>query len=366
MRKVLLAAAATLLAGAASGAPVSVTKATDVESDALVRLPMRVVGRVARDGAMLRRQWPGTYFQTAFRGRRAFLRIGAGEVALRVSVDGSAGIPLVRPAPGLYRVGGLVGGEHRLRVDVASESQAEPTEFGGFFAARGTSAAALPQVRRRIEFIGDSHTVGYGNSAPKQDCSQAEVWETTDGTRGIAPLVSARYGADYRVNAISGRGIVRNYGGFAADTLPQAYPHALLDNGVEADEAGWRPQVIVIALGTNDFSTPLQPGERWTTRDQLHADYENTYVAFLKSLRRRNPKAIIVLWATDLADGEIAAEESRVARRMQGEGDARIRFVLVPHLGFTGCHSHPGLADDRTIAAAIAGMIDREPGVWRR
>ena len=36
--------------------------------------------------------------------------------------------------------------------------------------------------------------------------------------------------------------------------------------------------------GTNDFSTPLNPGERWKTREALHPDCETTCVRFLHAL----------------------------------------------------------------------------------
>ncbi|WP_343527684.1 GDSL-type esterase/lipase family protein [Sphingomonas sp.] len=172
-----------------------------------------------------------------------------------------------------------------MRLEVASESRAEPTTFGGFFADAGTRTASVTPRTRTIEFIGDSHTVGYGNTATKTDCTQDEVWTTTDTSRAFGPTLAHRYGADYQVNAISGRGVVRNYNGFAADTLPQAYPFTLFDKRMRADEPGWRPQVIVIALGTNDFTTPLHSGETWATRDALHADFETTYVHFVQGLR---------------------------------------------------------------------------------
>src|SRR5690606_30683980 len=73
-------------------------------------LPARTVGRVAPavgEGAGgLRRQWPGTYFETAFDGGTAAFHVGPGDVHLRVRIDDTE-IALERPGPGLYRVSGL-------------------------------------------------------------------------------------------------------------------------------------------------------------------------------------------------------------------------------------------------------------------
>ncbi|MEG8054995.1 hypothetical protein QP185_20420 [Sphingomonas aerolata] len=106
-------------------------------------------GRVARTAEGYTRQWPGTYFEAAFRGTSALLKIGAGDVILRVSVDGAPVAKLVKPRSGLYRVAGLTNGRHTIRVDVASESQAAPTAFGGFYAGAETGTLPAPPARAR-------------------------------------------------------------------------------------------------------------------------------------------------------------------------------------------------------------------------
>jgi len=333
-------------------------------------LPVNVGGRalpVPEEGATgYRRQWPGTYFETGFSGTNVVLRVGAGDVSLRLRVDGGQPLPLVKPAAGYYRLTGLAPGPHRLRVDVVSESQAGPTLFGGFYAAPGTAPLVLSTSGRQIEFIGDSHTVGYGNTSAKRDCSQDEVWATTDTSQGVAPITASHYGASYQVNAISGRGIVRNYNGFAADTLPQAYPYVLFDKAARApDGGGWKPQLIVIALGTNDFTTPLNPGEKWKTRDALHADFEATYVRFVRDLRARNPHAFFLLWATDMANGEIEGEVGKVTEALHRAGERRVAFVPIHGLALSACHMHPSVADDHVIAAALTGFVDAHPEIWR-
>jgi lysophospholipase L1-like esterase len=335
------------------------------DAGSLQRLPVRVVGRAVREGDTYHRQWPGTYLESAFAGPSALFTVGAGDVSLRLSVDGAPLPPLVHPTPQLYRVSGLGAGRHRLRIEVVSESQAGETVLGPVWSDGAARPAPLSAPARQIEFIGDSHTVGYGNTSAKGDCTQAEVWATTDTTQGIPGQLARRYGADREVNAISGRGVVRNYDGFAADTLPQAYPFALLDHRAPAAEQGWHPQLIVMALGTNDFSTALKSGERWADRAALHRDFEDSYAAFIAGLRRRNPNAFILLWATDLAGGEIVQEAGRVANRLRAAGDQRLAFVPITGLAFSGCHGHPSVADDGRVADAVARVVDAHPDIWR-
>jgi lysophospholipase L1-like esterase len=324
-------------------------------------LPAQVHGRaVAQPDGSLLRQWPGTYFEAAFAGEAAYFHVGDGDVTLRVAVDGGEPVALVKPAPGLYRVGGLGRGEHHLRLTVASESQGGPTAFGGFLAEAGTRPVAVERRSRQIEFIGDSHTVGYGNTSLRQACTTDEVWATTDTSVGVPALVAARFGADYEAQAISGRGVVRNYGGLAADTLPQAYPFALLEHGRRADDAGWHPQAIAIALGTNDFSTPLQPGEPWTTREQLRTAYEDGFVAFVEALRRRQPQAYVVIWIAAADGSEVQSAVAGVAARLRAAGLERLGFVPVTGLAMSGCHHHPSVADDRRIAEALTRHLQAQ------
>jgi lysophospholipase L1-like esterase len=210
----------------------------------------------------------------------------------------------------------------------------------------------------KIEFIGDSHTVGYGNTSASRDCTGDEVWATTDNSRAFGARIAAHYDADYQINAISGRGIVRNYNGGGGDPLPVAYPFALFEHDQPYDGARWHPQIIVIALGTNDFSTPLKRGEKWATREELRADYEATYVKFVEDLRVRSPRAFIIIWAVGKAEDEILQEAGKVVARLQAQGEERITFIPIEGLEMTGCHWHPSVADDAAIAERLIRVID--------
>jgi lysophospholipase L1-like esterase len=352
-----------LAAGAATATAAPRIERVDTPR-ALTAFTTHVNGRTWIDNQGLHYQWPGVYFETAFEGDSAFITLGPGKVILHVLVDGARVGTLVQPEPGTYRIADLAPGRHTLRIDVASESQAGPNTFRGIAHAAGSKPAPLAQRSRRIEFIGDSHTVGYGNTSKVRECSDDEVWRTTDNTQAFGPLTARHYGADYRINAISGRGVVRNYNGFAADTLPAAYPYALFDRSAAAPDSGWEPQVVVIALGTNDLSTALNAGERWKTRAELHADYQAGYVKFVQSLRARYPGAHFVLWATDGANGEIQGEVRKVVGQLQAAGERRVSFMPVSGLTLGGCHYHPSVADSQVISRELIKLIDAQPDVW--
>lgn len=364
---------AMMLAGTvAYAAEPSVSRVESVPD--LKPLSMTAVGRMMKDPssdgaageAMLQAQWPGAYFEAAFQGTEVYFRVGKAHEILHVSVDGGPAVKVIDPGPGEYRIAGLANKQHVVRVAVVTESQSAPNEFGGFGLPKRERALPPPPMRlRQIEFVGDSHTVGYGNTSATQTCTNDEVWATTDTSQTFGPLVAAHYNADFQVNAISGHGVVRNYNGSAGDPVPVAYPYVLLDKKQTYNDAAWQPQVVVISLGTNDFSTPLHDGEPWKTREELHADYDKTYVRFLQRLRARDPKALIVLWATEMANGEIESEVKKVADEAHALGDTRVVFAPVDGLTFSGCHSHPSVADDRVIAEVLEKAIDGTEDVWQ-
>ncbi len=341
---------------------------------ALHPLPFYAGGRMRVDedstlrdfgGRRLVYQWPGTYFIARFQGSEAYFQLGSGKQLLYLRIDDQDASPLIQPEAGVYRISGLSAGNHTVRIQVVSESQDHTISFDGFALPATGVALPAPHQNRQIEFIGDSHTVGYGNISATRTCSKDELWAATDNSKAFGPLTAAHYGADYQVNAISGHGIVRNYDGSPGDPVPIAYPYTLLDKAKLYSDPLWHPQVIVIALGTNAFATPLHASERWKSRDELHADYEATYVRFVESIRMRNPHPLLILWATDGSSGEIQAEVQKVVSTLKRNGETRIAFIPMNGLSMTGCHWHPSVKDDESISNRLINLIDQHPEVWQ-
>ena len=356
--------AGTLLAGAANaGTPVGHA------------LPLHIGGRVAPVGVDPAQgyvhQWPGTYFEARFKGKEISLRLNDKANILNVYVDGQKVQTINRPGEGDIVLGPFADTEHTIRIEKLTESAWTSAQFTGLFVADAANVRPAPEASaRRIEFIGDSYTVGYGNTSPTRTCPGDQVWATTNTQRAFGPVTAKHFQADYRVNAISGRGIVRNYNGGEGLHLPQAYPNAInlagpgLSLTVSPSSDDWNPQVVVIGLGTNDFTTPLHGGEVWTTRDELHSDYEQTYVAFVQSLRAKYPGAYFVLMATDQANGEIQSEVKKVLAALRASGESRIDFLPMNGLTFGGCDWHPTTADDAQVANSLIAFIEAKPEIW--
>lgn len=314
-------------------------------------LPLNIGGRVApAPNGAYDFGWPGVYFEGRFTGPSVEVAVDTGVEHLAVSVDGVRKAELLKSGETRLKLNRLGPGEHVVRLDKLTESQTGSARFEGFFVGREGRALPAPARPRRIEFIGDSHTVGYGVRSASQDCTEQQVHDLTDTSLSFAPILAARLDADYRIEAFSGRGVVRNYNGLApGEALPALFPRLIPGQGEPRIAANdpWKPDVVVIGLGTNDFSTTLHPGEAWADEAALRRDYRDSYVAFIEGLKASRPGARFFLIQGDTFLDDVA----EVARR------AGATAVRITGMDSGACHHHPSVADQRMMADKLEAAI---------
>lgn len=308
-------------------------------------------------------QWPGVYFEAAFKGAEVYFNISNSQDRLKVTVDGKAVGVLKKPKPGQYHIGDLGDGPHRIRIERLSENTGAPSVFTGFAVPPTETPTAPPARTRQIEFIGDSLTLGFGDTSDKIDCTQDDIWATTDTSQAFGPLTAKALKADYQINAMSGRGLVRNFDGvLPGATVPAMYPFTLFDQSVPAATTDWQPQVVVIGLGTNDFATPVHAGEAWADDGALKTAYETAYVAFVKSLRVKYPQAFFVLVSYDGAT--VQAEVARVVSALNTAGETRVAPLAMSGFAATGCAGHLTTDDHKKAAKALQDLLVAHPEIW--
>lgn len=152
---------------------------------------------------------------------------------------------------------------------------------------------------RKIEFIGDSITCGYGVD---DEVAEHHFSTTTeDVTRAYAYRTAEMLDADYSMVSISGYGIISGYTAtgeekVTAQQLPKFYEKLGFSYGtyqkkiaatIKWDFSAFVPDLIVINLGTNDDSYTLNDPDR-------REEYRAAYVEFLKVVRKNNPDAKIL------------------------------------------------------------------------
>jgi lysophospholipase L1-like esterase len=328
-------------------------------------LPVHVGGRtIANSDGSLSFGWPAVYVEGRFHGTAVSVSLETTDDRLQLLVDGAEKALLIQPGSTSLTIAGLAPGDHVVRLEKVTESQTGGSRFVGFYPAEGSTPLPPPPAHaRQIEFIGDSYTVGYGNTSRSKTCTTQEVHDTTDSTQGIGPTLARAVGADYRIQAYSGFGVVRNYNGTApGQSMVLLYPRLKPDDPthLETDTAAWKPQIIVVNLGTNDFSTPVHAGEAWKDGDALRADYRAKYVAFAQGLMAKQPQAHLILMGSDLFYDQV----QQIAATLNRNARNPVTTLHFGGLDMDGCHSHPSVKDDRTVAASLQALLDLHPDLW--
>ncbi|MBO4321898.1 MAG: hypothetical protein J5919_02775, partial [Clostridia bacterium] len=132
------------------------------------------------------------------------------------------------------------------------------------------------------------------------------------------PAVAEAFRADYSVIAISGRGVVSNYGGEPNRLLPDLYP---LTDDYNWPGAKWnferKADVIVINAGTNDASASVGTVEM-----------KAGCVAFIKEIRELNPDAEII-WTYGLTTTSLMKPIKDAVEEIRAGGDTHVSFFQI-------------------------------------
>ena len=243
--------------------------------------------------------YPGTSIKANFTGSEIAMKAKPGSGYFMVQVDNqparkiffSKGDSVIQLATGLR------GDHHSVEAMLVYEGYNDRPEFRGFLLADGAKLlAATRQPERRMEYIGNSITCGYGTEAANGDIHYTDSTENHYYTYAV--LTSRALNAQHNVVARSGIGMYRNYNGNPTgdkDIMPKWYDYtSLYDDSQLWNHSSYVPDVICICLGTNDFSTPGYKPEL----------YQANYEAFVKKLRKIHPKAKIVMITGPMLKGE--------------------------------------------------------------
>jgi hypothetical protein len=370
----LVGIAAVVTATNAQAAPSSTPSIS--QSPAGVLTQVNTPSRVMTVGNAVQYTWPGSYFEGRFRGTGVGITLNDSNNDYVVQIDGTTVANLVTPGQTTYWVNNLSNGNHTVRLAKRTESPWAAGEFDGLVAAPGGAILSKPTARsRQIEFIGDSWTAGYGNMSTTRDCSgNGGVTRNSNADLGFGARTARVLGADYQVLAHSGLGMVRNYNGQDPDKNFRTYYdqtlQAVWNSTVWQNPGTWKPQVVVIGLGINDFSTALNSNEKWPSMASLIADYQAAYRAFLDKLRvQYGPNTYIVLTYPYMYNTTAFADSiQQIVQTRNGQGDRRVGSLYYDDntlgLDHLACDWHPSLHDDEILAGTLTDYITTLPLNW--
>jgi lysophospholipase L1-like esterase len=261
----------------------------------------------------------------------------------------------------------LTDGCHTVRLMYCVEGLDYKPVFRGFVLDEGRRLLAPPVLpERKIEFIGNSITCGYGNESIEK--SDPFEYETENHYYTYAAETARQLKAQHWVVARSGIGVYRNYNGPRTGTpdnrIDVQYEYTMYaeksafrrEGGAMVerwDFSRFQPDVVCINLGTNDLSTN---------------NYDTTllkqgYKKLLRMVRQHNPQAKIV-WLTGTM---LQKKELDICRRLLDEvadeahpsGDQQVyRFDMTPQgsLGY-GADWHPSYEQHKKMADELTAFL---------
>jgi lysophospholipase L1-like esterase len=213
---------------------------------------------------------------------------------------------------------------------------------------------------RLIEVIGDSITCGYGNLGTAADLNASECFTTESHWDTYAAVAARALGAELSTIAASGRGIVRNYGGDTAGTMPMIYAQTLTNAATPLWNFQIEPQAVIINLGTNDISNGKgDPG----------MPFRDTYVTLLETIRGRYPNAhIFCIIAPLLNGGELTTIQGHIRAAVQARnaaGDAKVsgfEAIGAQTPDKFACQYHPNVAENQRMADLLVPELKSKLG----
>jgi len=211
---------------------------------------------------------------------------------------------------------------------------------------------------RKIEFIGDSYTSGYGNL---ELGGNKKTPENTDGCLSYAYIASQLLDADANIESASGAGATMNNTDSATksikNTMPLRIKNSTLVTSTMSETTPWDyskfiPQIVVVFLGTNDYSgTPVKGSDP----EYFKAGYKD----FLLELRGYYPNATII--GCSKPSGCYQNEAKEVIESLN---DKKIIHFTFTKFDSTGVNKHPYYTTDIEMAEELVAKINSIPGIW--
>lgn len=327
-------------------------------------------GRVELSDKTVRFDWPGIYIQTQFEGTSCKIII-EGRNTFDITIDnGSPSVITVGAEKDTFSIAdNLSKGLHSLKIAKRSESNDHYSTFYGFILDKGCKLQKITAVPdRRIEFIGDSYTAGFGNEHAGRECAPDKADEllftTTNTNKAFGPLIAAVFNCEYQINAYSGKGLARNYNGIDKGKEFLSFYDRTLQSTINTSKAfkawdykSWHPHVAVIGIGINDFQA-----------DPPYADstlFDSTYAMLINKLRSEHKGVKIICCATQIwPKSTLIPRIQSIVSNQKSKGNNDIWYFEYKTEN-TALYGHPSIEDHKNLARQLSPLIAEITG-WDR
>jgi lysophospholipase L1-like esterase len=262
----------------------------------------------------------------------------------RLRVDGSHSEVKILTPPG----------KHVVWIFKATEAHSGPVYIHEVIAnkLRSINTPALPL----IEFIGNSITCGAAADPSEVPCGTGVYHDQHNAYMAYGPRIARALKADYILSSVSGIGIYRNWNS-DGPVMPQVYEKTdLAGESLRVWNFSHSPAIVSIALGTNDFSNGDGKRPRLAFDS---AAFTKNYVAFVRTVKSKYPKAKVVLLNSPMVSGARNDVFVDCLNRIKGRTDAAfpsdkpVSIFLFKPMKAGGCGGHPNVEDHGVMAEQL-------------
>ncbi|MBE7042161.1 MAG: hypothetical protein E7399_01525 [Ruminococcaceae bacterium] len=315
---------------------------------------VRYLGRWTDDTNGHSMNWPLSGVEFTFSGTKAQMYVSSktGTVYVNVSVDGKMERVKIPSSGWVTLAENLKSGTHTISMTRSSEAWSGKLWISK---VRTDGSISMPtqEKDRKILFVGDSYTAGYGNLA-----SDGTVVDYTDAWNTWAGFASRELDADAHVIALAGKGILN---GRSNDvTMPREFEYADCVTGAEMsvqwEHSQFQPQVIVVFLATNDGEYGIE-------------EFCDAYVTFLSNMRKEYPHATIICCGKpDVKSGTNPSDlqttcVTEIVKRMGGK-EKGYESLTLTSFRTSGIHSHPLASEQRMMADELISYLNQKEHLW--
>jgi lysophospholipase L1-like esterase len=245
-------------------------------------------------------------------------------------------------------------GDHELWIYKTTEAHTGPIFIDSIV---GDDVAAITKQKMPlIEFIGNSITCGADADTSEFPCDKMDYSHYHNAYYAYGPRVARALNCDFVLNSVSGYGIYRNWNN-DGPALPAVYKNLDFQyNSLrKADFTTRHPEIISIALGTNDMSD----GDGSQRKPFDEKTFIAKYVDFIKELKAIHPSSKYVLLSSPMMQGERRKILESCLANVKKEvdvlypKDSKIQIHNIKEMKPSGCGDHPSVNDFKIIAEQL-------------
>ena len=268
----------------------------------------------------------------------------------RVRINGSKTEP--------FQILAVGAGPHTVTIYKATEAHTGPVFIR---MVSGRKVRSLPPSSAPlIEFIGNSITCGAAADPADVPCGTGAYHDQHNAYYAYGPRLARALGTNFMLSSVSGIGVYRNWNSLGP-TMPAVYEQADFGSGARPwNFAQYRPKLVSIALGTNDFSDGDGKSERLPFDS---AAYVAAYTSFVRTVRAKYPQAQLVLLSSPMVHGARRTMLQNCLTAVKGKVDGRYPSVRQVALYFfkpmqaRGCSGHPSVEDHALLAEELKALF---------